>query len=64
MAMKCHTPTMTSGTEFMVPRTNEWVRAQTKVNDAVATAKSTKWRWAGHLGGYLMEDPKMDSIDN
>ena len=31
-------------------KTNAWVRDQTKVNDAITTAKRIKWRWAGHLG--------------
>jgi len=28
---------------------DEWIRAQTKVEDAIKTAKNLKWRWAGHI---------------
>ena len=28
---------------------NEWIRAQTKVEDVIKTAKKMKWRWAGHI---------------
>jgi len=30
-------------------KTNEWIRAQTKVEDVIKTAKKVKWRWAGHI---------------
>ena len=30
-------------------KTNEWIRAQTKVEDVIKTAKKMKWRWAGHI---------------
>lgn len=28
---------------------NEWIRAQTKVENVIKTAKMIKWRWAGHI---------------
>ena len=30
-------------------KTNEWIRAQTRVEDIIKTAKKMKWRWAGHI---------------
>ena len=30
-------------------KANEWIRAQTKVEDIIKTAKKMKWRWAGHI---------------
>jgi len=30
-------------------KTNEWICAQTKVEDIIKTAKKMKWRWAGHI---------------
>jgi len=30
-------------------KTNEWIRAQTKVEDIIKTAKKMKWRWTGHI---------------
>jgi len=30
-------------------KTNEWIRAQTKVEDVIKIAKKLKWRWVGHI---------------
>jgi len=30
-------------------KTNEWIRAQTKVEDVFKTAKKVKWKWTGHI---------------
>ncbi len=30
-------------------KTNEWIRKQTKITDAIIRVKSLKWKWAGHI---------------
>jgi len=37
-------------------KTNEWIRAQTKVEDVIMTAKKMKWKWNKYQHSHLMRN--------
>eukprot|EP00794_Sanderia_malayensis_P008022 gene8022-8881_t len=41
-------------------KTNVWIREQSKVKDVITTAKSIKWRWAGHVA--RMDDERWTQL--
>eukprot|EP00794_Sanderia_malayensis_P006478 gene6478-7217_t len=41
-------------------KTNVWVRERSKVRDVITTAKSIKWRWAGHVA--RMDDERWTQL--